>query len=130
LITGEIALMFHLIPGVGTQVKAQRVRAVAVMSRERSPALPEVPTMPELGAPKMMSSTWFALLAPKGTAPAVVERMNAVANETLKDPAVKKRLNDMGAATLGGTPKQLADHLAAEIEKWGRLVREAKIEAQ
>jgi tripartite-type tricarboxylate transporter receptor subunit TctC len=130
LISGEIQLMFQLIPGIATQVKSKRVRAVAVMSRERSPALPEVPSMVELGAPKMMSSTWFALLAPNGTAAAVVERMNAVANETLSDSVVKKRLGDIGAATLGGTPRQLADHLAAEIEKWGRLVREAKIEVQ
>ena len=56
--------------------------------------------------------------------------MNAVANEILADPAVKKRLADIGAATLGGTPQQLAEHLAAETEKWGRVVREAHIVAQ
>jgi tripartite-type tricarboxylate transporter receptor subunit TctC len=56
--------------------------------------------------------------------------MNAVANEILADPAVKKRLAEMGASTLGGTSQQLADHLAAETEKWGRVVREARITAQ
>jgi tripartite-type tricarboxylate transporter receptor subunit TctC len=130
LISGELQLMFQLIPGIGSQVKAGRVRAIAVMSAQRSPALPDVPTMAELGAPKLLSSTWFALLAPKGTAASVVERMNAAVNETLADPAVRKRLNDLGAAPLGGTPKQLADHLAAEIDKWGRIVREAKIEVK
>ena len=130
LISGELQLMFQLIPGIQAQVKAGRVRAIGVMAAHRSPALPEVPTMVELGAPKLMSSTWFALLAPKGTAPAVIERLNATANEVLADPAVKKRLSDMGASTLGGTPKQLAEHLAAEIDKWGRLVREAKIQTE
>ena len=130
LISGEIQLMFQLIPGIAGQVKSGRVRAIGVMADKRSPALPDVPTMVELGAPKLMSSTWFALLAPKGTAAPVIERMNAVANEVLADPAVRKRLSDIGASPLGGTPKQLADHLAAEIEKWGRVVRDAKIQVQ
>ena len=90
LISGELQLMFQLVTGVATQVKAGRVRALGVMSAQRSPALPDVPTMVELGQPKLMSSTWFALLAPKGTAAPVLERMNAVANEVLSDPAVKK----------------------------------------
>lgn len=130
LISGEIQLMFQLVTGVAAQVKGGRVRALGVMSAQRSPALPEVPTMAELGQPQLMSSTWFALLAPKGTPAPVLERMNAVANEVLADPAVKKRLGEMGASTLGGTPRQLADHLAAEREKWGRLVRDAKIQVQ
>ena len=130
LISGEIQLMFQLVPGIASQVKAGRVRAIGVMARERSPALPEVPTTAELGAPQLLSSTWFALLAPKGAPAAALERMNAVANEALADPAVKKRLNELGASPLGGTAKQLAEHLAAEIDKWGRLVREAKIQVQ
>jgi tripartite-type tricarboxylate transporter receptor subunit TctC len=130
LISGELQLMFQLIPGIASQVKAGRVRALAVMSPQRSPALPDVPTTAEAGAPKLLSSTWFALLAPKGTPAVAIERMNAAANEALADPAVRKRLADLGASPLGGTPKQLADHLAAEIDKWGRVVREAKIQVQ
>ena len=130
LIAGDIQLMFQLIPGIAGQVKSGKVRAIAVMAPQRSPALPDVPTTAELGQPRLLSSTWFALLAPKGTPPAVVARMNAVANEALADPAVKKRLADMGATTLGGTPQQLAEHLAAETEKWGRVVRDAHISTQ
>ena len=130
LISGELQLMFQLIPGIASQVKAGRVRAIAVMAPQRSPALPDVPTMAELGAPKLLSTTWFALLAPKGTPAVAIERMNVAANEVLADPAVRKRLNEMGASPLGGTPKQLAEHLASEIDKWGRIVREAKIEVK
>ena len=130
LIAGEIQLMFQLIPGIAGQVKSGKVRAIAVMAPQRSPALPDVPTTAELGQPKLLSSTWFALLAPKGTSPAIVARMNALSNEILADPAVKKRLADMGASTLGGTPQQLAEHLAAETEKWARVVKDAKIAAQ
>jgi tripartite-type tricarboxylate transporter receptor subunit TctC len=130
LIAGEIQLMFQLIPGIAGQVKSGKVRAIAVMAPQRSPALPDVPTTAELGQPRLLSSTWFALLAPKGTPPAVIARMNAVSNEILADPAVKKRLAEMGASTLGGTSQQLAEHLAAETEKWGRVVRDARISAQ
>ena len=130
LIAGDLQLMFQLIPGIAGQVKGGKVRALAVMAPQRSPALPDVPTTVELGQPKLLSSTWFAVLAPRGTPAPVVERMNAAVNEVLADAGVKKRLSDMGAGTLGGTPRQLADHLTAEIDKWGRLVRDAKIEAK
>jgi tripartite-type tricarboxylate transporter receptor subunit TctC len=130
LISNEIQLMFQLIPGIAGQVKSGRVRAIAVMAPQRSPALPDVPTTAELGQPRLLSSTWFALLAPKGTPAAVIARVNTVANEILADPAVKKRLAEMGASTLGGTSQQLADHLAAETEKWGRVVRDARISTQ
>ena len=130
LISGRIQLMFQLIPGIIGQVKSGKVHAIAVMAPQRSPALPDVPTTAELGQPQLLSSTWFALLAPKGTPPAVVARMNAVANETLADPAVKKRLAEIGVSTLGGTPQQLAQQIASETEKWGRVVRDAHIAAQ
>ena len=106
------------------------LRALAITASARLPGLPDVPTMAELGAPQLMSTTWFALLAPKGTPAPILLRVNAATNEALADPAVRKRLADMGATTLGGTPKQLADHLASEIDRWGRIVREAKIEVK
>jgi tripartite-type tricarboxylate transporter receptor subunit TctC len=130
LMNGDIQLMFQLIPGIAGQVKAGRVRAIGVMAPQRSPGLPDVPTMVELGAPKLMSTTWFALLAPRGTPADVIERMNTVANEIIADPATRKRLAEIGATPMGGTPKQLADHLAAEIVRWGRLVRDARIEVK
>jgi tripartite-type tricarboxylate transporter receptor subunit TctC len=89
-----------------------------------------VPTTAELGQPRLLSSTWFAVLAPRGTPAAVVERLNAVANEVLADAGVRRRLSEMGATPLGGTPRQLAEHLAAETDKWAQVVREARIQAQ
>ena len=130
LIAGDLQLMFQLVPGIAGQVKGGKVRALAVMAGQRSPALPDVPTTVELGQPRLLSSTWFAVLAPKGTPAAVVERLNAAANEVLADAGVRRRLSEMGATPLGGTPRQLAEHLAAETEKWAQVVREAKIQAQ
>jgi len=130
LISGEIQLMFQLVPGIASQVKAGRVRALGVMAPQRSAALPDVPTLVELGAPQLMSTTWFALLAPKGVPAAVLQRVNQAANEALIDPVVRKRLGEMGATPLGGAPRQLADHLSAEIERWGRVARDARIEVK
>ena len=130
LISNEIQLMFQLIPGIATQVKAGKVNALAVMSPTRSPALPDVPTTLELGFPKLQSTTWFALLAPRGTSPEIIARMNLELNKILKDPAFTKRLADIGATPLGGTPKDLSDHLGNEITKWGSLIKANGIKAQ
>ncbi len=130
LMANDIQAMFQLIPGVIGQVKGGKLRALAVMSSARSPALPDVPTMAEQGQPRLLSSTWFALLAPKGTPAPILEKLNAEINEILRDAEIRRKLADMGATPLGGTRSQLADHLAAETVKWGRIVREAKIQLQ
>jgi len=130
LISNEIQLMFQLIPGIATQVKGGKVNAMAVMSPTRSPALPDVPTTTELGFPKLQSTTWFALLAPRGTPPEIIAKMNLEVNKILKDPAFTKRLADIGATPLGGSPKDLSDHLGSEITKWGSLIKANGIKAQ
>ena len=111
-------------------VKAGRLKALAVMSPTRSQALADVPTTAELGHPKLLSSTWFALLAPKGTPAAILDRLNTEVNEILQDPEVRKSLADMGAAPLGGSRQALAEHLAAETSKWARVVKESGIQVQ
>ncbi|SHH41468.1 Bug family tripartite tricarboxylate transporter substrate binding protein [Pollutimonas bauzanensis] len=130
LISGEIQSMFQLIPGIVGQVKADKVRALGVMARERSSALPDVPTMAEQGYPQLLSSTWFALLAPKGTPADVIERGNKALNDILQDPEVKQKLAGMGASTLGGTPQDLDDLLASELKKWNKVVTDANIQVQ
>ena len=130
LIADEIQLMFQLIPGIAGQVKGGKVHAIAIMSPERSPALPDVPTMKELGLPSLMSSTWFALLAPKGTPAPIVERVNAEINAMLRDQDFRQKLADVGATPIGGTPADLSKHLASEIVKWGAVVKAAGIKSQ
>ncbi len=130
LIANEIQTMFQLVPGIAGQVKADKVRALAIMSPTRSPALPDVPTTAELGFPKLMSSTWFALLAPAGTPKSIIDRMNTEVNAILADQAFKKKLAEIGATPMGGSPAELANHLAAELEKWGVVIRAAGIKNQ
>ncbi len=130
LIANDIQLMFQLVPGIAGQVRSDKVRALAMMSSTRSPALPSVPTTAELGFPKLLSSTWFALLAPKGTPQPIIDRMNAEINHILADPEFKKKLADVGATPMGGTPKDLSDYLATEILKWGHVIQTAGIKNQ
>jgi tripartite-type tricarboxylate transporter receptor subunit TctC len=122
LISGNIQVMFQLVTGIASQVKAGRVRAIAVMAKDRSPVLPEVPTFTELGMP-LESETWFALLAPKGAPPAAIARLNAAVNKALADPAVRGKLQGMGLTPMGGTPERLAAHLESEIAKWAEVVK-------
>lgn len=130
MMANDIQLMFQLIPGIAGQVKAGKVRAIAIMSPERSPALPDVPTMKEVGLPTLMSSTWFALLAPRGTPAPIIERMNAEINAILRDKDFRQRLADVGATPIGGTSDDLRKHLASEIDKWGAVVKAAGITIQ
>ncbi|NYT63758.1 tripartite tricarboxylate transporter substrate binding protein [Alcaligenaceae bacterium] len=130
LISGEIQSMFQLIPGILGQVKAGKVRALAVMAKERSSTLPNVPTTAEQGYPNLLSSTWFALLAPKGVAPDIIERTNKALNEILQDPEVRQKLADLGATPLGGTPQDLEQLLASELSKWNQVVADADIKVQ
>lgn len=130
MMANDIQLMFQLIPGIAGQVKGGKVRAIAIMAPERSPALPDVPTMKELGFPALMSSTWFALLAPRGTPAPIIERINAETNAMLRDPEFRQKLADVGATPIGGPPDDLRKHLAAEIVKWGNVVRAAGIKSQ
>lgn len=130
MIANDIQLMFQLVPGIASQVKAEKVKALAILSDTRSPALPDVPTTAELGFPKLQSSTWFAILAPKGTPTPIIEKMNTEINEILKDPEFQKKLAAIGATTLGGTTDKLSSHLSAELEKWGAVIQAAGIKAQ
>lgn len=130
MIANDIQLMFQLVPGIASQVKAEKVKALAILSDTRSPALPEVPTTAELGYPKLQSSTWFAMLAPTGTPAPIIERMNTEINAVLKDPEFQKRLAAIGATPLGGTSQKLTSHLSAELEKWGAVIQAAGIKAQ
>jgi tripartite-type tricarboxylate transporter receptor subunit TctC len=130
LMANDIQLMFQLVPGIASQVRGEKVRALALLSDTRSPALPDVPTTKELGFPKLLSSTWFALLAPAGTPAPIIEKMNNEINQVLKDPEFQKRLAAIGATPLGGSSKDLADHLSAELDKWGAVIKAAGIKAQ
>ncbi|WP_458093651.1 Bug family tripartite tricarboxylate transporter substrate binding protein [Roseomonas sp. WA12] len=125
LLSGRIQAMFNLITGVGPQVRAGAVTPIAILDDRRSPQLPDVPTTAELGMPGLVFGTWFGLFLPKGSDPAFVQRLNALANEVLTDPEAKARFDQQGMTTLGGPPARLATFLHEEIGRHAALVRQS-----
>jgi tripartite-type tricarboxylate transporter receptor subunit TctC len=127
---GEIDAAFEILGPMLPQLQAKAVRALAVTSDQRFDALPEVPTMMQAGVARYEVASWNALAAPAKTPGAVIERLNAAANDALKAPAVRERLLALGVRPQGGTPQQLADLLGAEVAHWREVIRAAKIEPQ
>ncbi len=123
LMGGQVQLMFDNLPSSLAQIKAGKLRAIAVTSAQRAPALPNMPTIAESGLPGFEASSWFGMLAPAGTPSAIVARLNADVNQWLQTAEAKEKLLAQGAVAAGGTPEQFAAHIRAETEKWAKVVK-------
>ena len=106
------------------------MRALAVSTVERSTAIPSVPSLYELGMKDFDFGAWQGVLAPAGTPREIVARLNADINAILKDPEASASLVKMGFTPVGGTPEQFGQLVSSTIDKWGRVIREAKIKAE
>ena len=127
LISGRVSMMFENAPGAVSHIKAGKVRALAVTGLKRAAALPGVPTVAESGVPGYESLSWSGLAAPAGTPRDIVQRVNKETVAILATPDMRAKLADQGAEAVGGPPEQFAEHVRAEREKWGRLIRERGI---
>jgi tripartite-type tricarboxylate transporter receptor subunit TctC len=127
---GRIDVFFDNLPSILPQIRAGNVRAVAVVSEERVAELPEVPTFAEAGVPGIVIDSWFGLLAPAATPPAVVAALNAAFNKALADPAVRARMAEIGVIPLGGSPERMGEHMRSEVARWGAVIRENNIKPQ
>ena len=123
LIGGQVQIMFDNLPSALPQIKAGKLRAIAVTSLKRAPVLPDVPTISESGLPGFEASSWFGVLAPAGTPAPIVARINAEVNKWLQSADARERLLSQGAEAAGGTPEQFAYHIRAESEKWAKVVK-------
>jgi tripartite-type tricarboxylate transporter receptor subunit TctC len=123
LIGGQVQVMFDNLPSSLPQIKAGKLRAIAVTSAQRAPALPNVPTIAESGLPGFEATSWFGVVAPAGTPPAIVARLNADLNQWLQTPEAREKLLAQGAAAAGGSPEQFAAYIRAETEKWAKVVK-------
>lgn len=130
LISGRTTFMFDTVTAVKVQVNADRLRALAVTSAKRSSVFPSVPTMQEAGMAGYETSTWGGLLAPAGTPKNVVAQLNTEVNKILKMPDVRKTLTDAGIDPGGGSAPQFKDFIATESVKWGKIAKDAGIEAE
>jgi tripartite-type tricarboxylate transporter receptor subunit TctC len=126
MVAGTMDVMFDNLPSSLPQIKAGKLKALAVTSRERSSALPDVPTIEEAAGLKGFDATsWFGLLAPAGTPASIVNRIQQEVAKALSTPAVKDKLVVQGAIPSGDTPAEFAKHIAAEHVKWAKVVKES-----
>jgi len=123
LIGGQVSVMFDNLPPSMPHIKSGKLRALAVTTAKRYPALPDVPTMIEAGVPGFEASSWFGVLAPAATPPEVVKRLNAEINRSLGLAEVQERLTQQGAEPSPGTPEEFGAFIKSEIVKWGKVVK-------
>ncbi|WP_423195509.1 MULTISPECIES: Bug family tripartite tricarboxylate transporter substrate binding protein [unclassified Cupriavidus] len=123
LLGNQIGLMFDNLPSSYPHVKAGKLRAIAVTSAKRSPALPDVPTVAEAGVPGYEATSWFALYTVGGTPQPIVDRLNAEVVKILGMPDVKKKLAEQGAEANPEKPAQLAAFMKTEAAKWAKVVK-------
>ena len=129
VLAGEIQLVFIGIPAALPHIKAGKLRALALVAPQRSPALPEVPTVAEAGLKDFEVTTWYGIMTPSGTPRPIVSRLNAELVKIMHTPDVKERLAGMATDPLTSTPEEFAAYLRQEIAKWGEVVRKANLKA-
>jgi tripartite-type tricarboxylate transporter receptor subunit TctC len=127
LLGGQVQVIFDNMPSIIQHVRAGSARALAVTSATKSPLLPDVPTLAET-VPGYEATALFGMGAPKNTPKEIIAKLNKEINEVLAEPAIKARLADLGGEPLIGTPEAFGAMIAAETDKWKKVIEEAKIE--
>jgi tripartite-type tricarboxylate transporter receptor subunit TctC len=127
---GRAHLFVAALPSVIGQIRAGKLRALAVTSTTRLAELPDVPPLAEAGFPGFEATNWLAVMGRAGTPPAIVDRLNAELNKALQSDEIKQRYASEGAAVFTGPPKQLADALAADLAKWAQVIKQAGIKME
>ena len=129
LASGNIQLLIDAPIGVMTQVRAGKIRALAMLSKNRVPGVEEVPTIVEAGGPLIESSTWVMFLAPAGTPKEIVDKVSAEVSQAVKDEALRKRLAEQAVIPVGATPEDTGKFLQEEIDKWEKVINTAGVKA-
>jgi tripartite-type tricarboxylate transporter receptor subunit TctC len=111
-------------------IKANQLRALAVTGKERSPALPDIPTMAEAGFPEVEGATWTAVAAPTGTPKDIIAKFQEIVVAGLALPDIKTKLAAMAYVPIGSSPQACAEFFAAEMTKWGEVIKAAGLKAQ
>jgi tripartite-type tricarboxylate transporter receptor subunit TctC len=127
LASGNIQVLVDAPIGVMAQVRAGKIRALAMLARERVPGVEEVPTIVEAGGPLIESSSWVMFLAPAGTPQDIIDKLAAEAAKAMKDEALRKRLAEQAVVPVGATPADTAKFLQSEIDKWEKVITTAGV---
>jgi tripartite-type tricarboxylate transporter receptor subunit TctC len=129
MLGGQVSAIFATPVTAGPHIRAGKIRAIATTGAARSAYLPDVPTIAESGYPGYEATNWYAFLAPAATPKPVLERLHRELAQVLKAPDVRESLDKQGMEAKPGTPEELAKYMAREYATWGRVVKEAKIQA-
>lgn len=127
LLSGQVQLMFDTVTSGLPQVKAGKLRALAVTTAKRSSAMPDVPSLSETALPGFDVGTWFGLLAPAATPPAIVQKLNAEIVKIIQQPDVRKQMLEAGSEPMGNTSQQMAAQIKAELEAFEAVVKQIKL---
>lgn len=127
IVGGQVVLMSDTVPGVLTLVKGGKLRAIGVAIPERSPYLPDVPTVAEQGWPGFEAVGWIGLAAPAHTPPAILDRLNGELRNMLKDPQVKAKLEQLAFTPVGDSRQHFGEFIASEVAKWKKVARDANV---
>jgi tripartite-type tricarboxylate transporter receptor subunit TctC len=127
LLAGRLNVFFGNITNVLPLVREGKLRAFAITSRRRSPQIPELPTMQELGFPGYEATAWFGLLAPAGTPQAIIEKLHKETVQVLAQPDVRARLEGLGVALVGNSPAEFAGLIRTETPQWAKVIKQAGI---
>ncbi len=128
LVAGQVQMNFDTMPPVLDHIRATRLRALGVTTPKRTDQLPAVPTLAETGLKGFEMTNWYGVVAPAATPRDIINRINADLNKALADPAVRKRLADVGTEIGGGTPEWFDAHIRSDIAKYTRLVKVANVQ--
>jgi tripartite-type tricarboxylate transporter receptor subunit TctC len=129
LVGQQVQMAFFDLPVLLPQVQSGKLKAIVVGSKQRAPSLKDVPTTAEAGFPQVEADNWYGMVAPVATPVAVVARLHQATVAALKDPGVREKLSSQGLTLVGDTPDEFTAYIRAEIEKWGKVAKAAKLVA-
>ncbi len=130
LLSGQVDIMFSSVVAITPQIKAGKLRALAVTTAKRSALLPDVPTLAELGLTGYEAGSWYGLLVPAGTPEAIVRRLNAESVKALRGGSVRDSLSSEGAEVIGSTPEEFARHIRNEHARVGKMIKDGRLKME
>ena len=123
----QVQMVFLDLPVLLPQIRAGGLRAIALGAPQRAPTAIDVPTTAEVGLPDVLAENWYGMLAPAGTPPAIAARLNEIATEAMRDPAVKEKLAVQGAQLVGDSPEHFRAFIESETAKWAKVIKDAGV---
>jgi tripartite-type tricarboxylate transporter receptor subunit TctC len=128
LLGQQVQMTFLDLPAILPHIRSGTLKPIALGTTARAPTAPDVPTTVELGMPALRIENWYGMVAPAATPPAIVAALNRITTAALADPAVKEKLAEQGLTTVGNSPEQFRDYIAAETAKWAKVIKDAGVQ--